>query len=293
MHDLETTSQEYLVRTLRTIHTRLIGLFNKFLDEQVRAIEDTKVKTKKRKGVIGFSRIFPSFSLSLETMLASAEDLDIRETVNNAYNRIIKTMFESLKVIARENPGAGLTGAPDSEDKEALNYEVLMIQNMNHFVEEVDARQNPVLQEWKSKAAQEVSQHMNIYVTAMIRRPLKGLLETLESAENAVLSLPAGSPPSSITTMPSHSRSTFSKGFADADMKSVRRRTEELKKRVEKHFGESDEPGSHQIIAKVLQHCEQRYGEVAERVKKISRDVYDGEISLEWTAADLAPSLRR
>lgn len=293
MHDLETTSQEYLVRTLRTIHTRLIGLFNKFLDEQIRAIEDTKVKTKKRKGVIGFSRIFPSFSLSLETMLVSAEDLDIRETVNNAYARIIKTMFESLRVIARENPSTGQTGAGDPEDKEALNYEVLLIQNMNHFIEEVDARQNPVLQEWKAKASEEMAEHMDLYVMAMIRRPLGKLLTTLESAESVVISLPAGTPPSSITAMPSHSRSTFSKGIVDYDMKFVRKKAEELKKRVEKHFGESDEPGSHQIIAKVLQQCERRYADIEERVKKISMEVYDGEISLEWTYADIAPAFRR
>jgi len=251
------------------------------------------VKTKKRKGVIGFSRIFPSFSLSLETMLASAEDLDIRETVNNAYARIIKTMFESLKVIARENPGTGQTGAGDPEDKEALNYEVLIIQNMNHFVEEVDARQSPVLQEWKTKAAEDMMEHMDLYVMAMIRRPLGKLLTTLESAESVVMSLPAGTAPSSITSMPSHSRSTFSKGIADYDLKSVRKRAEELKKRVEKHFGESDEPGSHQIIAKVLQQCERRYAEIEERVKEISREVYDGEISLEWTYADIAPAFRR
>lgn len=293
MHDLETSSQEYLVRTLRTIHTRLIGLFNKFLDEQIRAIEDTKVKTKKRKGVIGFSRIFPSFSLSLETMLASADDLDIRETVNNAYSRIFKTMFESLKVIARDNPRTGQTGTVDSEDKEVLNYDVLLIQNMNHFVEEVDARQNPVLQEWKTKASEAMTEHMELYVTAVIRRPLKSLLTTIESAESQIESLPAGTPPSSITAMPSHSRSTFSKGIVDYDTKSVRKRAEELKKRVEKHFGESDDPGSHQIITKVLQQVEQRYADIEERVKKISQDVYDGEISLEWTFADIASAFRR
>jgi hypothetical protein len=99
------TSQEFLARTLQKLHAKLIGLFTKFLDEQIRAIEDTKVKIKKRKGVIAFIRIFPFFSAALEGMLAQAGDLEVRETVNNAYVRINKAMFESLKVIARENPG--------------------------------------------------------------------------------------------------------------------------------------------------------------------------------------------
>jgi hypothetical protein len=183
--ELEESSQEYLARTLQKLHTRLVGLFSKFLDEQIRAIEDTKVKIKKRKGVISFIRIFPSFSLTLETMLVTSHDLDIRETVNRAYARINKTMFESLKVIARENPGANIAGA-DPEDKEALNYQILLIENMNHYLEEVDTRSNPVLEDWGQNAAQEMEEHMSLYLGAVIRRPLGKLLDFLESTESGL-----------------------------------------------------------------------------------------------------------
>lgn len=56
---LEETNQEFLLKTLQKLHDRLAGLFNRFLDEQVRAIEETKVKIKKRKGVIAFMKVFP------------------------------------------------------------------------------------------------------------------------------------------------------------------------------------------------------------------------------------------
>ncbi len=56
---LEGTDQEFLIKTLQKVHDRLAGLFSKFLDQQVQAIEETKVKIKKRKGVIGFMRVFP------------------------------------------------------------------------------------------------------------------------------------------------------------------------------------------------------------------------------------------
>jgi len=106
-------------------------------------------------------RIFPSFSLALETMLTSADNLEIRETVNQAYTRINKAMFESLKVIARENPSAQTAGA-DPEDKEALNYQILLIENMNHYVEEVETRSNPVLEEWKQNAARKWGAHVSL-----------------------------------------------------------------------------------------------------------------------------------
>ncbi|TVY83642.1 Exocyst complex component [Lachnellula suecica] len=291
--EFEESSQEYLARTLQKLHTRLVGLFTKFLDEQIRAIEDTKVKIKKRKGVIAFIRIFPSFSLSLETILASAGDLEVRETVNNAYTRINKAMFESLKVIARENPSAQTAGA-DPEDKEALNYQILLIENMNHYLEEVDARRNPVLEDWKQNATQEMDEHMSLYLGAVIRRPLGKLLDFLESIESLMLSRQPGEPTSQISGMPSHSKSTFKKVLAGYDSKEIKRGIETLKKRVEKHFGDADDPGlSRGLVAKVIQNCEKYYEKVEDRILTISRDVYDGDVIAEWTKADVSAAFRK
>jgi hypothetical protein len=281
-----------LARTLQKLHTRLVGLFTKFLDEQIRAIEDTKVKIKKRKGVIGFMRIFPSFSLALETMLATSQDLEIRETVNQAYTRINKAMFESLKVIARENPSAQTAGA-DPEDKEALNYQILLIENMNHYLEEVDTRSNPVLDDWKQSAAQEMDEHMSLYLGAVIRRPLGKLLDFLESTESLMLSRQPGDTASKISSMPSHSKATFQKILAGYDSKEIRKGIETLKRRVEKHFGDADDPGlSRSLVLKVQQNCEKYYEKVDDRILTISRDVYDGEVNIEWTRADVSTAFR-
>ncbi|CZT40930.1 related to SEC3-component of exocyst complex [Rhynchosporium secalis] len=289
----EESSQEYLSRTLQKLHVKLLGMFNKFLDEQIRAIEDTKVKIKKRKGVIAFIRIFPSFSLVLETMLSTSHDLDIRQTVNHAYGRINKTMFESLKVIARENPGAQVAGA-DPEDKEALNYQVLLIENMNHYLEEVDARANPVLEDWKQNAGREMNEHMGLYLGAVIRRPLGKLLDFLESTESLMLSRQPGEPASKISSMPSHSKSTFRKVLAGYDSKEIRKGIDALKKRVEKHFGDADEPGlSRGLVVKVIQNCEKFYERVEDRILTVSRDVYEGDVIAEWTRADVSGAFRK
>ncbi|PQE16914.1 exocyst complex component Sec3 protein [Rutstroemia sp. NJR-2017a BBW] len=291
--DLEESNQEYLARTLQKLHARLLTSFNKFLDEQIRAIEDTKVKIKKRKGVIGFIRIFPSFSLALETMLGGADDLEVRQIVNNAYARLNKTMFESLKVIARENPGAQTAGA-DPEDKEALNYQILLIENMNHYLEEVDSRSNPVLEEWKENATQEMDEHMSLYLGAVIRRPLGKLLDFLESTESLMLSRQPGESTSRIAAMPSHSKITFKKILAGYDVKEIRKGIETLKKRVEKHFGDADDPNlSRELVLKVNAQCERYYERVEERLLKIGGDIYDGEVVLEWTRPDVAAAFRK
>ncbi|OCK76882.1 hypothetical protein K432DRAFT_334895 [Lepidopterella palustris CBS 459.81] len=296
--ELEDTNQEFLNRTLGKIHERLTGLFTRFVDEQVRAIEDTKVKIKKRKGVIAFIKTFPHFSLAIENMLPSSDDperLDVRIMVDDAYQKINKAMFESLKVIAKESPAVMATqGQGDPEDKEALNYHILLIENMNHYMEEVDERADVVLVEWRAKAADEMNEHLALYVDAVIRRPLGKLLEFLESTESLLASLPSGTPPSSLASRSSHSRSLFRKLVSSHDPKELRRGIDALKKRVDKHFGDADDPGlSRNLVAKVLKECEKKYGEVWERTVEVNQEVYGGEVEVEWRVEDVAAGFRR
>ncbi|RKF63037.1 Exocyst complex component SEC3 [Erysiphe neolycopersici] len=293
--EFEETNQEYLNRTLQKLHTQLIGLFIKFLDDQIRVIEETKVKIKKRKGVIGFIRTFPLFANALEKKLFGTEDLEIRMTVNNAYSRVNKAMFEALKVIARENPTVQISGS-DQAEKEALNYEIMLMQNMYFYIEEVDPRSNPILEEWKNNASHEMNEHMALYLNAAIRRPLGKLLDFIESTENMMISRQPGDSVSKISSMPSHSKSTFKKVLSNYDAKEIRRGIEVLRKRVEKHFGDEHDPGmaSGSDLAKiVVQNCEKFYENVEDRILTIIRDVYDGEVVLEWTRSDISNAFRK
>ena len=182
----EETNQEFLIRTLTTIRDRLTKLFERMVQDQVRAIEDTKVKIKKRKGIIAFIRIFPNFSAAVENMLPGPEEferLEVRGLVDEAYAKICKSMFESLKVIAKEGPGLGGQAlGQDPEDKEALNYHILMIENMNHFFEEVDNRNDTVLTDWRERARAEMLEHLEFYVGAVVRRPLGKVLVCNQNA---------------------------------------------------------------------------------------------------------------
>jgi hypothetical protein len=182
----EDTNQEFLTKTLTDMSNALAGRWGKFVDEQIRAIEDTKVKIKKRKGVIGFIKTFPDFSAAIENMLPPAsqepaERSEVRKMVDAGYSRINKAMFESLRVIAKQTPGmaAGVGGGSlqaDPEDKEALNYQILLIENMNHYIEEVASQGDPVLEEAIQEAKEEMEEHLAQYVDAVIRRPLGKVL---------------------------------------------------------------------------------------------------------------------
>ena len=60
--DWENTDQGFIVRTLNKLHDKLGGVFHRFVEEQVRAIEDMKVTAKKRQGVLLMFKIFPVHS---------------------------------------------------------------------------------------------------------------------------------------------------------------------------------------------------------------------------------------
>ena len=294
--EIEDSNQDFLTRTLQKVHERLTALFTRFVDEQIRSIEDTKVKIKKRKGVIRFINTFPHFSVAIENMLPApdeGEQLEIRRMVDEAYQKINKAMFESLKVIAKESPAVMASqGQGDPEDKEALNYHILLIENMNHYMEEVDARSDPVLSDWMTKAQDDYREHIDLYVDAVIRRPLGKLLEFIESTET-LLNQP-GASPQSIAQRSSHSRSVFKKLVHANDAKEVKKGIEALKKRVDKHFGDADDPSiSRNLVAKVFVECEKKYNDTHERTVRIGQDVYGGEVEIDWGTAEVRNAFRK
>ncbi len=296
--EVEETNQEFLTQAVTKIHDRLVNKFTHFINEQIRGIEDTKVRIKKRKGVIAFMKTFPNFSIALENMLPPTRSLDhlpIRATVNDAYDKINKAMFESLKFIAKESPMATQAAATagDPEDKEALNYHILLIENMNHYIEEVAVRKNPVLEDWNFRARAEMGEHMELYLAAVIRRPLGKLLDFLESTESLIRNNPGS--PTSIATRASHSRSTFKKILSSYDAKEIRRGIETLKKRVDKHLGDGDDTAglSRELVTKVFRECESRYLQIGERVNKVVKDVYENSLEVEWRREDVVSAFRR
>ncbi|KAK5987736.1 Exocyst complex component 1-like protein [Cladobotryum mycophilum] len=286
------SNQDFLNTVLQKLHGVLEGRFRKFVDEQIRAIEETKVKINKRKGVISFFRVFPTFMSAVENMLVGIEQHHVlRRTVDREYDRILKTMFDSLMVIAREHPAVGVaTGAGDPEDKEALNFHILLIENMNHFLEETDTRGLEVLEEWKEQANTEYHEHMGLYLNAVMRRPLGKLLDHLENIE---AQLQTGKSAMTIARQPSNSKAIFSKILGSYDSKEVRKGIEALRKRVEKHFGDADDPTlSRGLVVKVSKECEEFYADVEGRIGRVTTDVYGGDVPFEWPRVDVKAAFR-
>jgi hypothetical protein len=94
-------------------------LLTSLQNQQIKMIEETKLTSKKRKGVAHFVKYFPIYVSRIEQQLIGADGLEIRANVDLAYEKIVHSMFECLKHMAT------LDG--DDEDKGQLNYHVLLV----------------------------------------------------------------------------------------------------------------------------------------------------------------------
>jgi exocyst complex component 1 len=186
----EDTDQTFITRTLQKQHDKLGGIFHRFIEEQTRSIEDMKVTAKKRQGVLLMFKIFPvrhgNYPSNIQGFVERIEaqfnagyfesTLDVRDTVNDGYASISKTMFDSLQAIAKDTSSHQNSGTKDDEDKELLNSHISMVENMHYYRETVDAGSNPILIKYKIQAQNLLSEHLGLYIKAVIRRPLGKLL---------------------------------------------------------------------------------------------------------------------
>lgn len=197
----------------------------------VRAIESTKLTTKKRKGVAPFVKFFPVrvsclarwprvtlltltqpaspqvFIDRFESQLVGTDGLQIRKIVDTSYERIANTIFDSLQQMAKMDGADGLA----AEDKGQLNYHVILIGALPSFVAAVvrrltlscpPARREHALPRRRARVAEpgDVQRADDARPGHLPRQP--GLLHAPRPAQAAVPTDGASSPFSSTPSSP-------------------------------------------------------------------------------------------
>lgn len=148
-------------------------------------IEETKLTSKKRKGVAQFIKYFPIYVGRMEQLLLGADGYEIRGSVDVAYEKIVHSMFECLKHMA--------TIDGDGEDKGQLNYHVLLVgechrsgcfmrvmtfrvENMHYFVAEMSQLGVGAVARFSKQAESIYNENLNAYVKIALRRPFAKLI---------------------------------------------------------------------------------------------------------------------
>ncbi|CAG8512919.1 2034_t:CDS:10 [Funneliformis mosseae] len=275
MHANEKIAQDFVVRMLQQVRLHCLSRFEIFINEQLKAIEETKVTSKKRKGIVIFMRIFPRFVERIEHSMIEDEKLEMRRIVNRAYERIVKTMFECVEAIAKD---------ADSpvDDKEQLNAHIMTLENMHYFYSEIRSRRIIILEPFMRYAKSSYDKHMDAYARTMVRRPFGKMLEFFEGIESL---LRTNAAPEEVGFRIQFNKSALKKVISQYPGKEIKKGLESLYKRVEKHFKE-EEGG--RLLQVVWHAIEEEVIRSHERFTlTINRCYPDANITLEFSMDDL------
>ncbi|KAL4069753.1 exocyst complex component Sec3-domain-containing protein [Scleroderma yunnanense] len=289
--EAEEHGNPFLLQMLDKQHIRLKGSFDRHVNQQIKMIEETKLTSKKRKGVAHFIKYFPVYVGRMEQQLVGAEGFEIRANVDQAYEKIVHSMFECLKHMAT------LDG--DGEDKGQLNYHVLLVENMHYFVAEMSQLGVGSVTGFLKRAESIYNENLNAYVKIVLRRPFTKLLDFFDGLERLLKT----TAPSEVQKNNSYSKSALKRVLKEFDGKDVRKHVDALFRRVEKHFTEAEEnttqedrsgiaPGT--VMVGVWKACEEELRRITESFgMRVSQCYPESGLSLEYTSSDVEAAFRR
>ncbi|KIY70189.1 hypothetical protein CYLTODRAFT_371472 [Cylindrobasidium torrendii FP15055 ss-10] len=288
--DADERGNHFFIELLSKQHSRLKGLLDRHIGEQISSVEQTKVTSKKRGGIVPFVKHFPVYIASVEEQLIGYDDLDIRAYVGTAYENIVQAMFESLKQMAK----LGHDG--DGEDKGQLNYHVILVENMHHFVSETSRMEVGTQSTFLQNAEAIYDENLNAYVKIVLRRPFARIIDYFEGVERMLKT----TSPNEVATNSSYNRHQLKKVVREYNSKDIKKNVDALFKRVEKHFTEekaSDESRgivAGTVMVGVWKACEEELLRITELfAKRIVQCYPDSGVGLEYTPADVEAAFKR
>ncbi|KAJ1980303.1 hypothetical protein H4R34_002505 [Dimargaris verticillata] len=231
LKDCEVSNQEFVFVVLQNMQKQLAATFARFIDDQLRAIDDTKVTAKRRIGILPFFRVFPKFVQKVDEQLGNSQT-EARKLVGQGYEKIVTLMFNRLLAIGREaDTSLNLTEDKDAM-KEQLNAHILTIENMHYFYSALHGTDIAILGRYVEKAKASYDESMTAYIKTIVRRPLGRLIEFFEGIENLLKTGDA----TEVGYHLSYNRTALKKVLQQTPAEEVRRSIKLLNRRIEKHF---------------------------------------------------------
>lgn len=327
--EVEASNQDYLNQLLNRLYDKVIAIWNQFISRQLATIGSTMISIKKRNGPVFFVKVFPAFCKMIEQDIknevpagVSVKELGVRAIVDKSYDQLGKTMIHTLQRTAKERSNLmqqqpqgtrnSVIGQPgnitegfvsDYEDKELLNYHILMIENttvMNEGLEPFE-HNNSVLHGLYQLTQTTLRNEMDLYVKFLMYRPVGKFRSFVDDVESVYKKNANDNP----ATKPGLSRSSLKKLLLGYDVKELRKGLELLHKRIEKHFGDlvvddagnigqTDTAFQRRLISKTWKFVEAEYSTLFSKLRMICERHYSapGEsgyvCAVEFSDADIS-----
>ncbi|KAJ2932691.1 hypothetical protein H1R20_g4427, partial [Candolleomyces eurysporus] len=279
IENAEQRNSPFFLNLLDKQHTRLKAMFDRYIAEQLKVIEQTKLTSKKRRGVAHFIKYFPSYVIRVENQLAGAEGREVRSLVDAAYEKIVKGMFEALRQMAK------LEG--EGEDKGQLNYHVILLENMYYFLSEMSKMEMGSTNVFCQSAQVIFDENLSAYIRIVFRRPFAKLTDFFDAVERL------GPDSTNLSSTSTYNKSALRKVLKEYNAKDVRKNIEGLYKRVEKHFADSAD-GNDAVFNHVWQACEDELLSLTDKIIRLISQYYgDSGVALEFSKSDIESAFKK
>uniref|UniRef100_A0A2L2Y966 Exocyst complex component 1 n=1 Tax=Parasteatoda tepidariorum TaxID=114398 RepID=A0A2L2Y966_PARTP len=253
----------FLSMTFASVLVQAKRNFDKFMNSQIKSIEEAKVSKKSKCGILPFIANFEKFARQAENIFKASER---RTDLDRWYSKLAKTMFEEIVKISLEH--------------QKTPQEVIQMENFHHIFTVLFQLKIPCLEAERKEAKQRYNDALQAYVTQYFGRPLEKLNLFFEGVQNKVAQ---GVKENEIGYHLAFSKQELRKVIKEYPGKEVKKGLENLYRKVEKHLCEEEN-----LLQVVWHSMQDEFIRQYKYVESLIERCYPGaKINLEFSINDI------
>ncbi|GIY61293.1 exocyst complex component 1 [Caerostris extrusa] len=210
----------YLSMTFASVLVQAKRNFDRFMQAQIRSIEESKVSRKSRCGILPFVANFEIFARRAESIFKNSER---RTDLDRWYAKLMRVIFDQVNAISLEHP--------------KTPQEVVQMENFHHLFTVLFQLKISCLEPERKEAKQRYNDALQGYVTQYFGRPLEKLNLFFEGVQCKVAQ---GVKESEVGYHLAFSKQELRKVIREYPGREVKRGLESLYRKVEKHLCEEE-----------------------------------------------------
>lgn len=253
----------FLAISLGTVLVQIKRNFDRFMQAQVKSIEEARAPRKHKCGILPFVGNFEKFVDTTENVFRSSER---RSDLEKWYTLLVNEMVNSIVRISREH-----TKTP---------AEVIKMENFHHLHALISKMKIASLDSARKEGRQRYNDALKAYVTQYFGRPLEKLNVFFEGIQQLVA---AGVKESEISYQLAYSKQELRKVIAIYPGREVRKGLDSLYKKVERHLCEEEN-----LIQVVWRAMQEEFIQQYKCIEDLIQRCYPGsQIALDFTINDV------
>nr|XP_022323454.1 exocyst complex component 1-like isoform X3 [Crassostrea virginica] len=194
--------------------------FDKFISNQIRAIQDFKVSKKSRCGIIAFVHNFEEFANQAESIFKGS---DRHTHLDKSYKALVAVIYEQIARVANES--------------QKTPKEVVMMENFHHMYSTLSTLKIPCLEADRKEAKQIYQDNLTSYTLNLLGRPLEKLHVFFEGVQNRVAT---GVKPEEVGFQLAFSKQELRKVIKEYPVKEVKKGLDGIYKKTHKDLCEEE-----------------------------------------------------